>query len=379
VVFLPKSTLDRLVGGMIRRISTVWNLFAIVLASGAFCERPAAADEPSKAQVDRWIAELADDDYQIRKSAAERLVEGGDVAHAALSSVANGIDPETRFAARRLMTLIEDSAFHRRLADFAADVDGRRGVTLPGWTEFGALVGHDAAARELFVDMQREEPQLLQRMFDPSSPNRQLDWEALVGRLLRSRIINQPGQLAIPAGSTATLLFLGSLPDANISDSGAAGLRQLTQIPPLSESLSSRSTDNAIRRLVCACRCWRFSPSANSARRKTSARWNRCWKMQPNACRGSKSTDLGATWRRCRSATWRSQRSCVSPARNRSRTASSTPAPILRCSLTSRRCTSNPTNAAPTPWNNGAPGVSNIRTKRRGPPAANFASGPNVY
>ena len=61
--------------------------------------------------------------------------------------------------------MIDDTEFNRRLAEFAADVDGRRGVTLPGWQEFGDLVGRDPAARNLFVDMQREEAALLARSF----------------------------------------------------------------------------------------------------------------------------------------------------------------------------------------------------------------------
>jgi hypothetical protein len=212
----------------------------------------AVADAPSKTEVERLIRELGDDDYQVRREAADRLASGGEAVRAALASVAAGVDPETRFAARRLMTLIADSEFQQRLANFAADVDGRRGASLPGWEEFGELVGRDAAARELFVDMQREEPQLLERVFDTSSANRQVDWEAQVGRMLRARVVSHPGQSVVPAGSSATLLFLGALPDAKISDAGAARLRQLTQIPPLSESLAAKNPNNAIRRLVCA-------------------------------------------------------------------------------------------------------------------------------
>ena len=77
------------------------------------------------------------------------------------------------------MTLIDDSAFNRRLAEFAADVDGKRGVTLPGWKEFGELVGRDPAARALFVDMQREEP-------------------VLVAADVRSLVDRSPGRLGRP-------------------------------------------------------------------------------------------------------------------------------------------------------------------------------------
>ncbi|MGD9635541.1 MAG: hypothetical protein AB7U97_19830, partial [Pirellulales bacterium] len=214
--------------------------------------RSTAAAEPPSGDIQRWIKELGDDDYQVRKAAADRLVQGGDVARAALVNVANGPDPETRFAARRLVTLIDESTFERQLAEFASDVDGQRGMTLPGWSAFREFVGTDAPSRELFVEMQRAEPELLRRMFDPSSHDHELNWEEQINRLLRARIFTQPGQLSIPAGSSATLLFLGSLPDAKLSDGAAASLRQLTQIPPLSEALAAKRDGNALRRLVCA-------------------------------------------------------------------------------------------------------------------------------
>lgn len=222
----------------------------MVIVAGC-CGRSAYCAEPTSVEVARLVKLLGDDDYQVRKDAADRLVKAGDVARAALAEVAEGVDPETRFTAKRLITLIDDSAFHRRLAEFAADSDGRRGVTLPGWNEFAKFVGRDVPARELFVEMQRAESILLQSAFDSSGQLQQLNWEEQINRLQRARTV-QMGMATIPVGSSATLLFLGSLPDANMSDNAAAGLRQLTQMPPLSESLAAKRADNALRRLVCA-------------------------------------------------------------------------------------------------------------------------------
>ena len=69
---------------------------------------------------------------------------------------------------------------------------------------------------------------------------------------MRARIFNQPGEFSAPVGSCATLLFLGALSDANVSDNGARSLIQLTQLPPLSEALAANRTDSAVRRLVTA-------------------------------------------------------------------------------------------------------------------------------
>src|SRR5690606_11959682 len=112
---------------MTRKTWLCWTLVALATAIVVVpVHWAAAADVPSQSQVERWIRELGDDDYQVRKEAAERLAQGGETVRAALAEVAEGVDPETRFAARRLMTLIADSEFAQRLADFAADVDGSR-------------------------------------------------------------------------------------------------------------------------------------------------------------------------------------------------------------------------------------------------------------
>jgi len=229
-------------------------LFVLLAAACVYATRvrSAAAQTPSINDVDLWIVQLGDDSYTVRQGAADRLAAGGLPARAALARVVDGPDPEIRAAARRLVVLIDDTEFNRRLAEFADDVDGQRGVMLPGWKEFGELVGRDQAARVLFVDMQREEAALLFRTFDASAANGEIAWEEQVERLIRARMFDRSSGIAAPLGSCATLLFLGAMPDSNLSDAGAQGLARLTQIPPLREALASGQPDNALRRLVSA-------------------------------------------------------------------------------------------------------------------------------
>jgi hypothetical protein len=210
------------------------------------------AETPATAEVEKWVHQLGDDDYLVRKEAADRLAATGSAARAALARVADGADPEIRSTARRLLTLIDDTEFNRRLSEFASDVDGRHGVTLPGWKEFGELVGRDPTTRALFVEMQREEGPLLARVFDSTPNNFEVAWEEQVGRLFRARSYTQPGELAAPRGSCATLLFLGSLPEMNLSDSGARSLVQMMQLPPIAEALGTPQAKSATRRLIAA-------------------------------------------------------------------------------------------------------------------------------
>lgn len=229
------------------------SIFLALVWAYTFCGTRQVAAAPTADQIDGWIVELGDNSYQVRKAAADHLAAGGLTAREALARVADGTDPEVRSTARRLLAVIDDSEFNRALAEFAADVAGTRGATLPGWKEFGELVGSDAAARALFVDMQREEGSLLARAFNTSTVPRDINWEAQVMRLMRARVFNQSGgEFSAPVGSSAALLFLGALDDSNVSDSGARSLLQLTQIPPLNESIAPNRPPSAARRLVAA-------------------------------------------------------------------------------------------------------------------------------
>jgi hypothetical protein len=207
---------------------------------------------PSAEQITQWIEQLDHNSYAVRQSAAERLVAAGLSARDALAREVDSPDPETRAAARRIVALIDESEANRRLAEFAADTDGSRGVTLPGWKEFGELVGQNAAARALFVDMQRHEGALLARTFGPDPREIGSAWEERLMRLLNIRPIPGQQMLAPPLGSCATMMFLGSLPNSDVSDQRVNWLCDLAVRPPLREALLAHREPNTVRDLVVA-------------------------------------------------------------------------------------------------------------------------------
>jgi hypothetical protein len=204
---------------------------------------------PSAQQIAEWIQQLGHNAYSVRQLAAERLASAGLVARDALVAASDSPDPETRAAARRIVALIDESEANRRLAEFAADTDGHRGITLPGWKEFGSLVGQDEAARALFVDMQRHEAPLLAEYFGPETHEGKSTWDE---RLMRLRPMPALQILAPPAGSCATMLFLGALPNSDVNDARVNSLTELVLRPPLREALLTHREPNTLRSLVVA-------------------------------------------------------------------------------------------------------------------------------
>ena len=256
-----------------------WQLFtfaAVLLASWiappSQAEKPgsipakAAAINPKAAtaeDIGQWIAQLSDDAFPVRQAAASRLLAAGTPAREALLAIAEGPDPETRAAAKRLVALIDRTEFNRRLEAFAADTDGKRGLTLPGWDQFRELVGNDPPARALFVEMQRAEGALLSTVFGVSSQPPEQLWEERLTRLVSWQMMSGNRSIAPPLGSCAAIVFLGSVSEIDVSDRGAVLIENLIQRPPINELLAAGGPQDSVRRLVSG---WvRHCPNKNEA------------------------------------------------------------------------------------------------------------------
>jgi hypothetical protein len=61
------------------------------------------AAEPTAAEISDWIAQLGHEAFVMRQSAADRLLAAGLPARMPLEEIADGPDPESRAAARRLI------------------------------------------------------------------------------------------------------------------------------------------------------------------------------------------------------------------------------------------------------------------------------------
>jgi HEAT repeat protein len=212
--------------------------------------KDASSSAVSKEEIARSIAELSHDAFTVRQAAAARLLAAGAAAREALLAIVDGPDPETRSAARRLIAQIDQTEFHRRLDAFAADTDGSLGITLPGWERFKKAIGSDPQARALFVDMQRQEGALIAAAFGGTKRTNGELLEARLMRLIQWQNSVGDRTAAPPLGSCAAMLFLGAVPDVDVSDGAAQQIEGLLQRSPVLEALRSDNREGAVRRLV---------------------------------------------------------------------------------------------------------------------------------
>jgi len=238
-------------------------VFALLVAFAAMsctvqlapAERPATAAHNSPANdadIQQRIADLSNDAFAVRQQAADDLLAAGAAARQPLLKLSDGPDPETRAAARRLISLIDRSEFHRRLEAFSADTDGRQGLTMPGWDAYRKLVGGDAEDRALFVEMQKSESALLAGMFDGAKRSRDDLLESRLQRVTQwqPNVVN--GVASPSLGSCAAMVFLGSIAETEPSDAVTGAISILVQRPPLREHLQRNNGQKAVRRLAIA-------------------------------------------------------------------------------------------------------------------------------
>jgi len=213
--------------------------------------KPPAFTAPATPDViDAWVAELGHDSYGVRQEAAAQLLAAGMPAREKLLAVVEGPDPETRAAARRLIALIDRSEFQRRLDAFAADIDGRQRLSLPGWEQFQKIAGGDAAARSLFVDMQRQEGTIFSAVFGASKHAPEDIWEARLARVSQSLMMGGDRNAAPSLGTCAALVFLGSVSEMNVSDNAGNMVESLLERPPMRETIQAENHQPAARKLA---------------------------------------------------------------------------------------------------------------------------------
>ncbi len=186
------------------------------------------SEKASTARLNKLVDELGDELFAVREEATNQLIRAGIDAKPLLLAALSSSDAEVRFRAKRVLEIVVEGDFQRRLKAFAEDVEGSRNLSMPGWKAFKKLAGESRAARAMFVEMQQAEPLLLEAYENDSNAVSQSLAERLQAMQLNvgGRMINQrnrnflvSGLAAQPSlGSSLALLFVGGEEAVTIKD-----------------------------------------------------------------------------------------------------------------------------------------------------------------
>src|SRR5882724_11839116 len=180
------------------------SLLAVGLSAAGASDARSSSD-----QIARLVRQLGSESFIQRQQATRELTALGVATREALLEASNDPDAEVRARARTVLATVSESDFRNRLAAFSADYDGSQKQTLPGWEQFAAAFGTNHAARQLFIEMQRAEPELLEAYSqNPKAASEALD--ARCRALLESLMRTHTSETMLSLGTTASLLLVAS-------------------------------------------------------------------------------------------------------------------------------------------------------------------------
>jgi hypothetical protein len=198
----------------------------------------------------KLVPQLGSELFSIREATTNQLMQMGIAIKPVLVAALDDSDAEIRMRARRILTTVVDADFQHRLALFAEDVRDARHYDLPGWSRFRKLVGSDRAARNLFVEMQRAEPNLMVAFEAGQEP---------AARMLETRIrfaqAAFQGRIGfssngLSVGSIAALLFVGSDKSINLADDYALQLGNLPYYQPFQSAIVAGQQSELLKKIL---------------------------------------------------------------------------------------------------------------------------------
>jgi hypothetical protein len=185
-----------------RGVCAVGLVCAVALGLGRLAwarDEPPLSPDPS-VRAARLVDLLGDEEFAARERAMSELIEIGWPAKAALRQGRQHADREIRYRCERILSMIDELDFHRRLTAFAAGRDDQHG--LPGWDRYRDAFGNDGEARALFVEMQKAEPEIMRAIEDGQGVAKAIEVRCAHLQQLQ-RATRQPVSL----GSLAAMLF----------------------------------------------------------------------------------------------------------------------------------------------------------------------------
>lgn len=181
-----------------------------------------AGDETdSDRSLDRVAQQLGAAEFAERERATQELLEIGAEALPALRRAAESDDLELRTRSLRLIEELQGRWLHETLVLFESGAALPATDVLPGWREFSLLAGDAPEARQLFVDMYRSEPKLMQAV-DGMAEELQGAFEQRCGDVQLRRV--QQRRASLPPATVAALLFLGAHETCRPTAAAAAAL-----------------------------------------------------------------------------------------------------------------------------------------------------------
>lgn len=183
---------------------------------------------------------LGSPSFADRRRAMDQLLHLGPVAIGPLEEAALSRNRELRYRSRRLLESVRELEFERQLQMFVQSSGSKSDLLLPGWKRFRDRHGDGGDARQLFVAMQRAEPEIMRKVdTDAEGVSRLINQRA---QSLQQARRFQGGNMSV--GSIVAMLYCGTQSAVRLSDSSVKIIVGLCGYPAFVGELRRPAGDN---------------------------------------------------------------------------------------------------------------------------------------
>ncbi len=218
-----------------------------LIAASQTDESATAGDQGIYVRAVALVQQLGNEYFATRERATSELIKMGRPGKKALEEGRGHADREIRYRCERILSIVEQLDFQRRLASFAAG-RGSGQYDLPGWTRFRSLFGDDSYSRKLFVQMQKAEAELMKAVEDgPEGVGKTVDMRCL--ELQQSQRVSRQ---SISLGSIVSLLFAAGDENVHVNLQSESILCSLCYQSELNDAMYDSSKKKFVEKMLGA-------------------------------------------------------------------------------------------------------------------------------
>lgn len=207
-----------------------------------------AAVEAEAAQL---VEQLGDEQYLVREAAMDKLLRLGLPSLKAIERGSRHVDREVRYRCERILILVRQLEFEKRLEQFLNDSGTGSEFEFPGWDAYRKLYGDSRDNRLLFVEMHRAEPELMASLAKGKA--KVIETITTRGNEIQQmiQILNQSGQ-ELPLGSVMAMLFVGLAGEAEGNQPAASLVYNFCYQPSFRNAIMGGKSKDLLRKMLGA-------------------------------------------------------------------------------------------------------------------------------
>jgi len=182
---------------------------------------PATAAESAALMADalKLVDQLGDEQFSVREQATEKLLRLGLPSLKAIEQGSRHVDREIRYRCERILILVRQLEFEKRLDAFLNDSGSGSEFEFPGWEIYRTSYGDSREHRLLFVEMHKAEPELMASLAKGKGKAKVI--EVITARGTEIQQTLQAFGQEVPLGTVVAMLFVALAGEADTNQQAA--------------------------------------------------------------------------------------------------------------------------------------------------------------